>query len=107
MSKHTPGPWIQDKHGSIVDCNGDGVSFRGVSTLCAGTKERIEEAEANTILACAAPDLLEALESANDQMQMAYACVEDGRYDEALLHLGSMSRIRHAALSKAKGEKRD
>lgn len=46
--------------------------------------------------------LLNALEAANTQMRIAYECVEVGRYDEALLHLGSMSRQRTEAISKAK-----
>lgn len=51
----------------------------------------------------AAPDLLEALEAANAQMRIAYECVEAGRYDEALLHLGSMPRQRTEAIAKARG----
>lgn len=70
MSKHTPGPWLQNKYGSVVDRAGDGVQFRGVSTLCSGSDERIEEAEANTRLIAAAPDLLEALEDCVQAMQM-------------------------------------
>lgn len=63
MSGHTKGPWHQDKYGSIRAADGETIAFRGVSTLCAGSDERIAEAEANTALACAAPDLLEALEN--------------------------------------------
>jgi hypothetical protein len=51
----------------------------------------------------AAPDLLEALEAANAQMRIAYECVEAGRYDEALLHLGGMPRQRTEAIAKARG----
>ena len=48
-------------------------------------------------------ELLEALEATNAQMRIAYECVEAGRYDEALLHLGSMPRQRTEAIAKARG----
>lgn len=88
-----PAPWSQDKYGSIVDGNGVGVRFRGVSTLCSGAEQAIAEAEANTTLAAAAPDLLEAL----DGMIKAY---DDGAQPEwALPYIHAA----HAALAKARG----
>lgn len=103
-AKHQPAPWSRDKYGNLVDAKGESVLFRSVSTLSSGTDDRIAMAEANTDLAAAAPELLEALEAANTQMRIAYECVEAGRYDEALLHLGSMPRQRAEALAKARGE---
>lgn len=61
MSKHTPGPWCQDKWGSLQTADGRDVLLRGVTTLGSGSDERIAEAEANTRLISAAPELLEAL----------------------------------------------
>ena len=43
--------------------------------------------------------LAEALRNACSQMEMAYDCIEAGRYDEALLHYGVMSRERNEALA--------
>ncbi|MBH9442481.1 hypothetical protein ACTMQP_12600 [Pseudomonas aeruginosa] len=61
MSKHTPGPWGQDKWGSLQTEGGQDVLLRGITTISAGSDERIAEAEANTRLIAAAPELLEAL----------------------------------------------
>lgn len=62
MSKHTPGPWGQDKWGSLQTEGGQDVLLRGITTISAGSHERIAEAEANTRLISAAPELLEALQ---------------------------------------------
>ncbi|HFH3873747.1 TPA: hypothetical protein ACGJ1X_003916 [Pseudomonas aeruginosa] len=62
MSKHTPGPWCQDKWGSLMTEGGQDVLLRGITTISAGSDERIAEAEANTRLISAAPELLEALQ---------------------------------------------
>ncbi len=64
MSKHTPGPWCQDKWGSLMTEGGQDVLLRGITTISAGSDERIAEAEANTRLISAAPELLEALTEA-------------------------------------------
>ncbi|MBG4420113.1 hypothetical protein [Pseudomonas aeruginosa] len=58
MSKHTPGPWGQDKWGSLQTEGGQDVLLRGITTISAGSDERIAEAEANTRLIAAAPELL-------------------------------------------------
>ena len=57
----TPGPWSSDKYGHIVSPSGD-VMFRSLSILASSSAERMAEAEANTTLAAAAPDLLAALQ---------------------------------------------
>ncbi|MHC9284000.1 hypothetical protein ACYTSD_29805 [Pseudomonas aeruginosa] len=62
MSKHTPGPWCQDKWGSLMTEGGQDVLLRGITTISSGSDERIAEAEANTRLISAAPELLEALD---------------------------------------------
>ena len=57
MSKHTPGPWIQDKWGHVRQKNGPVVPF-GAVTLAMSNNDEIR---ANDRLVCAAPDLLDAL----------------------------------------------
>lgn len=60
MSKkhsHTRGPWKRDKYGTII-ANGDTLLVYGVGTPCNGHL-KMDEAEANTNLLCAAPELLE------------------------------------------------
>lgn len=59
---------------------------------------------ANEILKSAAPDLFEACMRADQQMELAAECVEAGRYDEAILHLRSLSRGRREAIKKALGD---
>ena len=61
-ASHTPGPWYQDKYGSLLHGNEEHVLFRGVAVACSGSM--VSEAEANTKLIAAAPDLLEALKQA-------------------------------------------
>lgn len=61
-AKHTDGPWERTPYGQIVGRDRREVCFRGVTTLCSGSSEAIAEAEANTDLISAAPDLLASLE---------------------------------------------
>ncbi len=44
--------------------------------------------------------MAEALDGADRQMRQAADCLEKGLYDEALLHLNSMSRVRTEALTR-------
>lgn len=64
-AKFTPGPWDVDygPHASRFNIFGPG---RHVGTFYPGSFKRGEENEANARLIAAAPDLLEALESAVD-----------------------------------------
>lgn len=94
-----PAPLSQDKYGSIVDRNGEGVKFRGVSTLCTGTDEAIAEAEANTTIATAAPDLLEALEDACSDLWLQ---IESKHGPKAASEYPSIVKAK-AAIAKAKG----
>ncbi|HCA6585646.1 TPA: hypothetical protein MXV30_004524 [Pseudomonas aeruginosa] len=73
MSKHTPGPWRLDKWGSLQTEGGQNVLLRGITTISSGSDEVIAEAEANTRLTSAAPELLEALEN----LMAAYSQPED------------------------------
>ncbi|HHK0948622.1 hypothetical protein ISD85_03240 [Pseudomonas aeruginosa] len=81
MSKHTPGPWCQNKWGSLMTEGGQDVLLRGVTTISAGSDERIAEAEANTRLISAAPELLEALQSCIQQITAL--CSADDVPDQA------------------------
>lgn len=70
MSKaeHTPGPWTRGKYGHVVDSSGKDVGFRSVMIICAGSG--IAEAEKNTDLIAAAPELLAALQRCLDYGSM-------------------------------------
>lgn len=63
-AKHTPGPWTRDSYGHIVDRAGQDVRFRSLTILASSSQERIAQAEANTDLAAAAPELLANLQFA-------------------------------------------
>lgn len=107
MSKHTPGPWGPHKHALAAVISGTGMLVANCGSHMDNMRdpdELIAEQEANARLIAAAPDLYGELVQADTQMQMAYECVEAGRYDEALLHLGAMSRTRRAAIAKAEGK---
>lgn len=95
MRNHTPGPWLRDKYGTVLTPSGDRVTFRSVTITCSGTDERIAEAEANTTLAAAAPDLLEALE-----MIVAEADSYTARTGKPVYNWLDQAR---AAISKARG----
>lgn len=95
MSKHTPGPWSRDKYGYMIDANGESIVLRGTTTLCSGSSDRLEMAEANTDLACAAPELLAALER----------LVRNGQKQSWGDHYPADMENAYAAIEKARGEK--
>lgn len=107
--KHTPGPWKQSHR---KQPNGDYIT----QVYCAGGETIANVAwypvelgdgitgtsrGANARLIAAAPDLLEALQQSINQMQMAGDAIENGRYDEALLHVRSLMRSKLDAIAKA------
>lgn len=55
-------------------------------------------------LIAASPELLIELRQAVIQMEMAAECIQNGRYDEALLHASSLMSSKRAAIAKATGE---
>lgn len=65
---HTEGPWNRDRYGNLLDANGRNVLFRGVAIAAAGSM--VAEAEANTDLIAAAPELLAALQRCLDYGSM-------------------------------------
>ena len=80
MSKHTPGPWVYDGcWQDIVSCDGRIIAFASLDG---------EQSEYDARLIAAAPDLLEALEEALDN-------VDDPNFWAATAC---------AAIAKAKGE---
>ena len=91
-TKFTPGPWKRDKYGSVIGANGSDVLFRGVAVLASGSDESMREAESNTDLLVAAPELLEALENALFVLEAT-----GGGYDYVT------SSVRRA-IAKARGE---
>jgi hypothetical protein len=107
---HTPTqePWLLT--GTTVYALNDGGTNRFSASVQQGfidsgsERTSLEELEANARLIAAAPLLLQELRGANTQMEMAAECIEAGRYDEALLHVCSMSRKRLAAIAEATGE---
>jgi len=66
-AKHTAGPWSRDRYGHVVGPDGEDVRFRSLAIAASGSAERPAEAEANTDLIAAAPDLLEALQATRGQ----------------------------------------
>lgn len=103
----TEGPWhIRTFDGSqwtIDDQNDNSIAqAQQVKPL---PDDRLQvERTANARLISAAPELLEACMRADQQMELAGDCIEAGRYDEALLHIRSLSRARRQAIAKALGE---
>ena len=95
MGKHTQGPWSRDKYGSMIDAMGESVILRGTTTLCSGSDDRMAMAEANTDLACAAPELLEALEAVLNAGRGTSGRIILDAEDEALAR---------AAIARARGE---
>lgn len=64
-TQHTKGPWVKASRGLIQVKNGIGSQVAIVYPPHVGNAPKtVEEQEANTHLMAAAPDLLEALESA-------------------------------------------
>ena len=113
MSKHTPGPWevadhFDNEYGKVDFCE---YQIRGPAgtnglelQIATVISDRIPSHEANARLIAAAPELLIELRQAVIQMEMAAECIQEGRYDEALLHASSLMRSKRAAIAKATGE---
>ena len=103
MSKHTPGPWYV---GCEDEDTGEIEVISGVRPyVCLVLPGAIDDVTpANARLIAAAPDLLIELRQAVIQMEMAAECIENKRYDEALLHVSSLMRSKRAAITKATGK---
>lgn len=104
MSKHTPAPWYwENGYRGLVGENGDCVlDYADCEGMWLPTY--LDQAEANARLISAAPELLQELQSAVVQMEMAADCIEQRRYDEALLHVSSLMRAKKEAIAKATGQ---
>ena len=102
----TPGPWARDKYGNVIGPDGRDILFRGVSILGSGSDKRLAEAEANTAIAAAAPDLLEALIRALDTMEMQERREREEFHIPQAVALGLWSDAKaemRAAIAKATG----
>lgn len=91
MSTHTPGPW----HRNIKPASRYPTIFAGRNThVCSVSRADDATMEANLLLIAAAPDMLAALETTENNLM---ACL---RLGDALA--GTLATIR-AAIAKAKG----
>ena len=109
--KFTKGPWNANFtrfSGWVVGFHITDLEHGSLRPICEAYDKtgamNPNEIAANARLIAAAPELLEALMGAVAQMSLAADCIENGRFDEALLHIRSLSREKHAAIAKATGE---
>lgn len=93
MSAHTPKPW------NVVKGSGRVQAKDGVGVVYASTCRGIGEAEANAVLAAAAPDLLDALKRCEELL----AGITDIRTDLAEFQNGYLKQAREA-IAKAEGD---
>lgn len=100
MSAHTPGPWMRDTYGNVIAANGRRVCFRNVVVTLAGSMKCIEEADKNTTLISAAPELLEALQGMLSAWNMV--CDTQGWERD---HIQQQKDV-VAAIAKATGEQK-
>jgi hypothetical protein len=91
MSKNTPGPWLVAPDGNVVSGQAGIVERIAVSIFC--SKER---RDANARLIAAAPEMLEALEMADELIDQLVIDNTDNYAEER-------AKIR-AAIATAKGE---
>ncbi|MCS9372428.1 hypothetical protein N1E56_15015 [Pseudomonas aeruginosa] len=105
MRKHTPGPWRLDKWGCLQTEGGQDVILRGITTISAGSDERIAEAEANTRLISAAPELLEACQAFSRLYARLWDVVEPSGSGflspESVKEYDAIHELMNAAIAKA------
>ena len=74
MSKHTPGPWVAQRHGAIVGGPEfeftNGKARKQIAMACAVPEGVEGDQQANALLIAAAPELLEALLYANAALEL-------------------------------------
>lgn len=100
--KWTTGPWKAVDAGDFaVICEVGSMVVVPVRGRPAGGRRQVEY-DANLI--AASPELYSELASSDAQLVMAAEAIEQGKYDEAILHCRSMTRPRRAVLAKARGE---
>lgn len=95
MSGYTKGPWtlVEGKHGNWEIMSADGKAFMGETSYYPWQSDNIEDAR----LIAAAPELLEALELAEELYKVGIMNAEDGLLEAVVAK-------RRAAIKKAKGE---
>jgi hypothetical protein len=97
-SAYTKGPWTRDRFDELRAADGQLVRFRGMANIMAGSDASIARAKANTRIADAAPDLVEALKALVD------VCERQPRLHKRLPDAGSPLGLARAALSRALGK---
>lgn len=98
-AKHTAGPWTRDRYGHVVSANGQHVLFRSVTIAASGSEERLAIAEANTDLATAAPELLEALQA----LRLAREQDKYRSWERGVPKFNEAEALADAAIAKATG----
>lgn len=93
--KHTPGPWEINKYGQVVDKAGEEVRVHGFTLA----SRKNETTEANTRLAVAAPELLDAL-----AYIVAMGGTEENEWDAVERVIPEICAKARAAIAKATGE---
>jgi hypothetical protein len=100
MPEFTPSPWTLARNGDLLGPDGEKLLLTGVRLLMNGTPAEVAEAQANTRLLAAAPDLLEALEFLIPAAEECMLLTGNGALsedDEVILD------IARAAVAQAKG----
>lgn len=93
---HTAGPWNRHSYGYLVGPDGETpIYLRNATNLLAGSEQLTAEAEANTTLCSAAPELLDALEKLN----AAYDRLKPPGYPKT-----DGQKLAEVAIRKARGE---
>ena len=101
-AKFTPGPWSRDKYGHVIDAHGESILLRSVSIACSG--KMVDEAEKNTNLIAAAPELLEACK----RMMLWFEVEDDHSKMPEFMHrvdlCNQVEMLASAAIAKATGD---
>lgn len=106
MNSYTKGPWEDvgaNEQGERCIYGSDDSAV-AVTIPCGNPDQWPDRSISNARLIVSAPDLVIELRQAIIQMEMAAECIENGRYDEALLHVSSLMRNKKKVLAKATGE---
>lgn len=99
-AKHTPGPWVYDGN-RLVGSNGHQVVIKA-NGMAFGSASSWPEAEANSDLCIAAPDMLEALIALGAVLDFDFEAPPCGCFDDASALNAAMAKGR-AAIAKARG----
>ena len=96
-TKHTPGPWFAVEYSGYWNLQGEDY-YDEHDDLLDADKIGVEKAEANALLAAAAPQLLKALEKTS-----AIISAWEGHRENPEIAFGRIKTLINHALLKAKG----